>query len=236
MTITSSKTFRNICAISAGAATMAFAPAPVLANASSAATVEVTENAQSKGNEAQASEQRYRQLFADWKKHEGAGPKTVVFPGSSYESGTVNTGRSAVPSRMPVENARFSSNFGMRTHPVTGGRKMHSGIDIAASTGTPIYATADGTVEMAKWYGGYGNYVQIGHGGDFETRYGHMSRLNVRAGQNVRKGELIGWVGSTGRSTGPHLHYEVRIDGRAVNPEPYLSGDKFGEAFAHNGH
>ena len=97
-------------------------------------------------------------------------------------------------------------------------------------TGTPIRAAADGIVGRADWYSGYGLYVALEHGGNIETRYGHMSRLNVAAGQMVHKGDVIGYVGSTGRSTGPHLHYEVRIAGEAVNPVPYLQAGQFQRA------
>ena len=106
----------------------------------------------------------------------------------------------------------------MRVHPVLGGRRAHKGIDLAAATGTPIRASADGVVEKAEWFGGYGLFVQLDHGGAMETRYGHMSRVAVAEGQQVRKGDVIGYVGSTGRSTGPHLHYEVHVDNRPVNP------------------
>ena len=142
---------------------------------------------------------------------------------------------------MPVESARaMSSGFGMRVHPVLGGRRAHKGIDLPAATGTPIRATADGVVEMADWFGGYGLYVQLEHGGSMETRYGHMSRIAVAAGQTVHKGDVIGYVGTTGRSTGPHLHYEVRVNGEAVNPVPYMhapsetpvQGEDFKRAFA----
>ena len=100
---------------------------------------------------------------------------------------------------------------------------MHGGIDLAGPIGTPIYATADGIVGRSEWNnGGYGNLVEINHGQGIQTRYGHLSRLIARPGQRVRRGELIGLMGSTGRSTGSHLHYEVRIDGRAVNPIPFM--------------
>jgi len=95
-------------------------------------------------------------------------------------------------------------------------------IDIPGAIGTPIYATADGIIAKAEWFGGYGNFIQIAHGNSIETRYGHMSRLNVQAGDRVRKGQIIGFMGSTGRSTGSHLHYEVRIDGDAVNPLSFV--------------
>jgi len=123
----------------------------------------------------------------------------------------------------------------MRNHPVLGGRRGHKGIDLAAPTGTPIRATADGVVEMADWFGGYGLYVQLDHGAAMETRYGHMSRIAVAQGQQVRKGDVIGYVGSTGRSTGPHLHYEVRVSGDAVNPLPYMQG-KSDNLYASNDH
>jgi murein DD-endopeptidase MepM/ murein hydrolase activator NlpD len=138
----------------------------------------------------------------------------------------------SVPSRMPLEGAQLTSGYGMRTHPVLGGRRRHSGIDLAAPTGTPVYATADGLVGRADWYSSYGLYISIDHGASMETRYAHLSRLAVAAGDNVKKGDLIGYVGSTGRSTGPHLHYEVRIDGLAVNPIPYMVESEAQLAFA----
>ncbi|WP_082836093.1 M23 family metallopeptidase [Croceicoccus bisphenolivorans] len=203
-------------------ASMAMAPAPALANASAAASAEMKaplrESAEIPAAGSANGDAKFKQLFASWKKVETEKP-TI-------------SGASSIPSRMPVEGARFSSLYGSRIHPVTGGRKNHDGIDMAAPSGTPIYATADGRIEMAQWYGGYGNFVEIDHGGDVETRYGHMSRMNVSAGQPVKKGDLIGWVGSTGRSTGPHLHYEVRIAGEAVDPQPYLHADTFQQAFA----
>ena len=102
------------------------------------------------------------------------------------------------------------------------GLRAHKGIDMPAPTGTPIRAAADGTVGKADWFGGYGLYVQLEHGAGLETRYGHMSRIAVAEGQAVHKGDVIGYVGSTGRSTGSHLHYEVRVAGEAVNPVPYM--------------
>ena len=119
----------------------------------------------------------------------------------------------------------------MRTHPVTGGRRAHKGIDLAAPTGTPVYATADGMVERANWFSSYGKFIKIDHGASMETRFAHLSRISVSAGERVKKGQLIGYVGSTGRSTGPHLHYEVRIDGRAVNPMPYMVESEAQQAF-----
>ena len=115
-------------------------------------------------------------------------------------------------------NARISSGYGMRRHPVLGYRRMHSGIDFAAPYGTPIYAVADGTVQMAGYNGGYGRFVRLSHDGGLGSGYGHMSRIAVSNGQRVRRGQVIGYVGSTGLSTGPHLHYELYRNGRPVNP------------------
>ena len=128
----------------------------------------------------------------------------------------------SIPSQMPLEGALLTSDYGMRTHPVLGGRRNHKGVDLAAPTGTPVYATADGVVERADWFSSYGLFIRIEHGAELETRYAHLSRLAVSAGDRVSKGDLIGYVGSTGRSTGPHLHYEVRIADKAVNPMPYM--------------
>jgi murein DD-endopeptidase MepM/ murein hydrolase activator NlpD len=123
---------------------------------------------------------------------------------------------------MPLSGAQMTSSYGMRDHPILRQRRRHTGVDLAAPTGTPVYATADGIIGRADWFSSYGLYVSIDHGADLETRYAHLSRLAVGAGDQVRKGDLIGFVGSTGRSTGPHLHYEVRVDGVAVNPVPYM--------------
>ena len=119
--------------------------------------------------------------------------------------------------RTPV-GGRVTSGFGSRFHPILGYRRMHAGLDFAAAHGTPITAAADGPVVAAGWSGGYGNLVRIAHSGGVQTMYGHMSRIAARAGTAVRQGQVIGYVGSTGVSTGAHLHYEVRKHGRAVNP------------------
>lgn len=132
-----------------------------------------------------------------------------------------------VPFAMPVKAAhRFTSNFGYRRDPKGGGRRMHSGVDFAAPKGTPIYATADGVVKSAGAESGYGNTVRIQHAFGFETVYAHQSRLRVKLGQQVSRGDHIGDMGATGRSTGVHLHYEVRIGGRAVNPMTYVEAAK----------
>lgn len=136
----------------------------------------------------------------------------------------------SVPSRRPIEKMSLSSSYGMRVHPVTGKLARHNGVDIPAPYGTPIYATADGIVGRAQRLGGYGNYVEVEHGNAIQTRYGHMSSYIVVPGQSVKKGEILGYVGSTGRSTGNHLHYEVRIEGAPVNPMPFCQSDSMSMA------
>lgn len=124
--------------------------------------------------------------------------------------------------RLPV-HARTTSGFGLRVHPVTGEERLHSGIDLAAPTGTPIAAAAAGTVTFAGPRGGYGNLVIVDHGDGTETRYAHQDSLAVVVGQVVAAGEVVGTVGSTGRSTGPHLHFEVRRHGEPVDPAHLLA-------------
>lgn len=113
---------------------------------------------------------------------------------------------------------RVTSRYGMRRHPILGYRRMHAGLDFRARHGTPIYAVTDGTVNYAGRNGGYGNYVRIRHGGGLATGYAHMSRIAVRNGEKVRRGQVIGYVGSTGLSTGPHLHYEMYRNGQTIDP------------------
>ena len=127
------------------------------------------------------------------------------------------------PFANPVKNAfRFTSKFGFRRDPKTGGRRMHSGVDFAAGLGTPLYATADGVVVHSGWQSGYGRLVKIQHEFGIETRYAHMSKLRVKVGQRVSRGQHIGDMGASGRVTGVHLHYEVRVGGKAVNPMIYI--------------
>lgn len=133
----------------------------------------------------------------------------------------------ALPSVEPLKGRlEVSSEFGLRRNPF-GGRnyEMHSGIDFRGPIGTSIYATADGVVVTAQYSGGYGNHVVIDHGYGYETLYAHMSEIEVKAGDRIRRGDLVGALGSTGRSSGPHLHYEVHRNGQAVNPRYYLSLD-----------
>ncbi len=122
--------------------------------------------------------------------------------------------------KTPIKGARMSSGFGKRRHPVLGYTKMHAGVDFAAPTGTPIFAAGDGVVERSGWFSSYGKYVRIRHNSELKTAYAHMSKINskVKSGQRVKQGQVIGYVGTTGRSTGPHLHYEVVKNGRKVNP------------------
>lgn len=133
------------------------------------------------------------------------------------------------PAIQPVANRdlkRVASGFGSRIDPVYKTIKFHAGLDFAAPQGTPIYATADGRVTTAGNTGnGYGNHVEINHGFGYETLYGHMVRVKVRVGQMVKRGEVIGWVGSTGKSTGPHLHYEVHKGGRPLDPIYFFYND-----------
>ncbi len=140
----------------------------------------------------------------------GGGNGQFFLPdGSSAKKGLMRT---------PVDGARLSSGFGMRLHPILGYSRLHKGIDFAASYGTPIMAAASGVVEAAFYHRGYGNFVRLKHSGGYGTGYAHMSRFTVRPGQRVEQGQVIGFVGSTGLSTGPHLHYEVYVNGKAVDP------------------
>jgi murein DD-endopeptidase MepM/ murein hydrolase activator NlpD len=153
----------------------------------------------------------FKQLFMSWKKLDSLHDNAI-----------------AVPADKPVKTAAFTSGYGVRSDPFRGSAAMHAGIDLSGPVGTPIYATADGQVSEAGWNsGGYGNLVKIDHGRGIETRYAHLSAVGVRPGQQVKRGQLIGQMGSTGRSTGSHLHYEVRIDGRAVNPVPFMKSTDY---------
>ncbi|MBK6706974.1 MAG: M23 family metallopeptidase [Sphingomonadales bacterium] len=182
---------------------------PALANSAAAASdafrvkpEDVASNKTALG----VSDPEFRALHDGWGQMNGIARKSQV----------------AVPSINPVESMRMTSQYGYRTDPVQGRRKNHKGLDIAGPIGAPIYATADGIIGRAQWVSGYGKYVEVEHGNAIQTRYGHLSAMNVYSGQRVRKGDVIGFMGSTGRSTGSHLHYEVRIAGEPVNPTSFL--------------
>ena len=151
---------------------------------------------------------RFRDLFQSWKKLD-----------------TMEKELATVPSFHPVEKFTYTSGYGVRFDPFKGTTAMHQGVDMAGRIGEPIYAAGDGKIVKAGWSGGYGQMVEIDHGKGITTRYGHMSRVNVRVGDAVKAGEKVGGMGSTGRSTGSHLHFEVRLDGRSVNPMPFLEAE-----------
>ena len=203
---------RILATIATVGAFFAMGMSPAFANSSAASADIAASVRDNKAAGVSGGDEQFKQLFASWESLDKGG---VALP--APVATTVS-----IPSRMPLAQAALTSDYGMRTHPVLGGRRAHKGIDLAAPTGTPIYATADGLVSRADHFSSYGLYVQIEHGADLETRYAHMSRIAVAAGERVSKGDIIGYVGSTGRSTGPHLHYEVRVDGEAVNPVPYM--------------
>ena len=133
-----------------------------------------------------------------------------------------------IPAFLPVNHFNPSSDFGYRSDPFHGGGAFHAGMDMSGDTGDAIHAAADGVVVRAGWWAGYGKVVVVDHGNGLETRYGHMSRFHVKAGDSIRQGQVIGGMGSTGRSTGTHLHFEVRLDGRALDPQPFLEIANFG--------
>jgi murein DD-endopeptidase MepM/ murein hydrolase activator NlpD len=139
-------------------------------------------------------------------------------PTPAPQAPSATSGKMAWPVR-----GRLTSPFGMRRHPITGQNKLHTGLDIAAATGTPITSPRSGTVTFAGWSGGYGNYVVVDHGNGMQTAYAHMSAISVRKGQRLEAGTQVGKVGSTGMSTGPHLHFEVKRNGQFVNPQSILA-------------
>jgi murein DD-endopeptidase MepM/ murein hydrolase activator NlpD len=156
------------------------------------------------------AEPRFKDLFLSWKKLD-----------------TLQAALAAVPAFMPVKDFRYTSGYGFRYDPFNGAGAMHAGVDMAGAHGEPIYASASGTVLQAGRANGYGNLVELSHGKGIDTRYGHLSQILVKPGEKVRQGQIIGRMGSTGRSTGVHLHFEVRIDGRAVNPRPFLDSSNY---------
>ncbi|WP_374411183.1 M23 family metallopeptidase [Novosphingobium colocasiae] len=204
---------------------MLVAAHPALANSSAAAVdIAVPLRAAQAANPsvAGAEDEQFKQLFNSWQKFEDTG----FIASRKTAPDAIGTRRLptsvSIPSVMPIRGEVLTSGYGMRVHPVLGGMRAHKGVDLAAPVGTPVFAPADGVVSRASWFSSYGLFISLEHGADLQTRYGHLSRVNVAEGQAVHKGDLIGYVGTTGRSTGPHLHYEVRVDGVAVNPAPYM--------------
>ena len=181
------------------------AQAVSIGDISSASEASNTETVEASKVSTPAGDPVFRSIFNSWKRLD-----------------QIKQGVIAIPSAKPVDEFKFSSGYGVRADPFRHYAAMHAGIDLAGPMGTPIYATADGVVSFAGWYHGYGNLIEVAHGKAIETRYGHLSKLYVKPNTQVKRGQLIGLMGSTGRSTGSHLHYEVRIDGRAVNPVPFI--------------
>lgn len=150
-------------------------------------------------------EPRFTDFYASWRKLED-----------------MQAAMASIPALVPVKNYRLSSRYGRRYDPFNGRIAQHAGLDLAGSRGEPIYAAADGRITRAGRMSGYGTMAEINHGKGMSTRYGHMSLVLVKPGQRVKQGDMIGRMGSTGRSTGTHLHYEIRVDGRAINPKPFI--------------
>lgn len=184
----------------------AAAPALAISRGDVAGTDGITETKLA----APAGDQAFRTLFSSWKRLDMIG-KGVV----------------AIPSAKPVADYTFTSGYGVRSDPFRHSAAMHAGMDLAGPLGTPIFATADGVISFAGWMRGYGNLIEIAHGKAIETRYGHLSRILVKPNTLVKRGQLIALMGSTGRSTGSHLHYEIRLDGRAVNPAPFIQATDY---------
>lgn len=194
--------------------------APAFANSSAAAADMTAATRDFKTSPISGGDQQFHKLFASWQALDDGDP-----------SAPAATSQVGIPSQMPLTSSTLTSSYGMRTHPILGGRRKHDGIDLAAPVGTPVFATADGVVSRADRFSSYGLFIQIEHGAELETRFAHLSRLAVAAGEHVSKGDVIGYVGTTGRSTGPHLHYEIRVDGVPVNPMPYMAESDAQHAF-----
>jgi len=172
--------------------------------------VELPADLQKAQTKSDRSDQKFRALFTSWKRLDDIGQGVI-----------------SIPTARPVEAMTLTSGYGVRSDPFRRRAAMHAGIDLAGPTGTPIYAAADGIVSYSGWMRGYGNLIELAHGKTIETRYGHLSKIFVKSNMRVKRGQLIGLMGSTGRSTGSHLHYEVRLDGKAVNPVPYLQATDY---------
>ena len=170
-----------------------------------------------RAEEARIAEQRRKEAEAA-----AAAAAAANNPGPAVNGGSANPGAVSATGWTWPTSGGVASGFGLRLHPILGYYRMHSGLDIGGASGQPIWAATSGTVIMAGWNGGYGNTVIISHGNGVTTLYAHMSAIGVSNGQSVSTGQQIGQVGSTGLSTGPHLHFEVRINGNPVDPRPYL--------------
>jgi murein DD-endopeptidase MepM/ murein hydrolase activator NlpD len=186
------------------------------------------------------SDSKYYGLLSDIGRSLDMMEKKLVVQSRSFDriiemAKTKEKRLAAKPAIQPIsikELTRFGSSFGMRVHPILQKMKMHEGIDLTAPRGTKIFATADGVVLQAGYTdGGYGNKIIIDHGFGYRTLYGHCYKINVKPGQKVKRGDVIGLVGSTGLSTCPHLHYEVHVNGKKVNPINYYANDLSGEEY-----
>lgn len=166
------------------------------------------------GNDPAGADPRFAELFVNWQRVE-----------------QLEDAMGSLPSFVPTRNYTLTSSYGFRFDPFNGRGAAHAGLDMAGAHGEPIYAAAAGRVVRAGRFAGYGNCIDIDHGRGIITRYGHLSSINVQVGDKVAMGEKIGGMGSTGRSTGTHLHYEVRIDGQAVNPRPFIESSSYLLAF-----
>lgn len=152
-----------------------------------------------------------------------ASVKTTVTSLDTHKASLIEVEKRSIPSSKPIlAKYRLSSKFGNRFHPTLFRWRFHGGVDMACPKGTEIHIPADGVVVKSGWNGGYGNYIKVKHGNGYETVYGHLSRVSVKKGEKVKKGDVIGKVGSTGRSTGSHLHYEILKNKKRVNPERFF--------------
>ncbi|PXY00930.1 hypothetical protein DF185_13620 [Marinifilum breve] len=154
-------------------------------------------------------------------KTSATAPKAVAL--ENHKASLIEVEKRSIPSTKPIyDKYRLSSKFGNRFHPTLYRWRFHGGVDMACPKGTKIHVPADGVIVKSGWNGGYGNYIKVKHGNGYETIYGHLSKVSVKKGQKVKKGDVIGKVGSTGRSTGPHLHYEIIKNKKRVNPERFF--------------
>ncbi len=166
----------------------------------------------------------FESFFGQGKK-EVRDPRFLKLAAALARMDAMERALAAIPTAMPAASMMMSSGFGYRSDPFTGGGAMHAGLDFKGPVGTPILAAAEGKVVLAGFHGGYGNTIEIRHANGLVTRYAHLSGLNVRRGQMVERGVQIGRMGSTGRSTGSHLHFEVRQNGQAINPRKFLEAN-----------